>query len=60
MIPDWASIVSQIGFPVAIALLVLLRFDKTQDAMKDLLVETVTLLRLLTRDIDTRSSSGKR
>lgn len=60
MIPDWASIVSQIGFPIAVALLVLLRFDKTQNAMQDLMVEAVTLLRLLTRNIDTRSSSGKR
>lgn len=52
MIPDWAGIVSQIGFPVAVALLVLLKFDKTQSEMKDLLVETVTLLRLLTKNIN--------
>jgi len=49
---DWANIVSQIGFPVAVALLVLLRFDKTQQKMNNLLVEAVTLLRLLTKHIN--------
>jgi len=44
------TVVSQVGFPIALALLLLWRFDGVLKEMKEALVEITTLLRILCRD----------